>query len=116
VRRHSILPDRSPAETKYLGHRGPPITPRRKRFTTALADSESGWDLSVIELELDEKGVRGDRLRAPRTSAGRIGAGKRIRATSGCPACWRWPPTGPTVTAIVQIDGRELRSGETKKR
>jgi uncharacterized protein len=87
-----------------------------RRCTVSLAigpvKSLLGEDLPAIKL--DEKGVRGDRLWALRTSAGRIGAGKCTRRYVRLPhlleMAARLDEDGET--PIVQIDGRELRSGE----
>lgn len=71
-----------------------------------------GEDLPAIEL--DRSGVRGDRMWALRTSAGRIGSGKRtpryVRLPHLLEMAARLADDGET--ALVHVNGRELRSGE----
>ena len=74
--------------------------------------SLQGEDLP--EIELDEKGVRGDRLWALRTPAGRIGAGKRTPRYVRLPHLLEMAArlTEDDQTALVEINGRELRCGD----
>ncbi|MBV9923028.1 MAG: MOSC domain-containing protein [Pseudonocardia sp.] len=73
-----------------------------------------GEDLPGIEL--DQEGVRGDRLWALRTSAGRIGAAKRtpryVRLPRLLEMSARLDEDGET--AVVRVGARELRSDDPR--